>query len=175
MATDSIPFASEAETPLPAESLEVLRKQYVREGEYATIQTKFNYAWGLIKSKRSMDIENGVRLLTGMWVSRNITEQDTIELNELLPIEIYQSAPERRRECLYYLALGHYKMSNFIEAKKFNQQLLMHEPKNSQAIELNKLIDEKVSREGVIGLAIVGSIAAVGAMVVASLVRKTSK
>ncbi|CAM0138321.1 Mitochondrial fission 1 protein [Umbelopsis sp. WA50703] len=153
MATDSIPFASEAETPLPAESLEVLRKQYVREGEYATIQTKFNYAWGLIKSKRSMDIENGVRLLT----------------------EIYQSAPERRRECLYYLALGHYKMSNFIEAKKFNQQLLMHEPKNSQALELNKLIDEKVSREGVIGLAIVGSIAAVGAMVVASLVRKTSK
>jgi fission 1 protein len=37
-------------------------------------------------------------------------------------------------------------MSNFIEAKKFNQQLLMHEPKNSQALELNKLIDEKVSR-----------------------------
>jgi Fis1 C-terminal tetratricopeptide repeat len=61
-------------------------------------------------------------------------------------IEIYQQAPERRRECLYYLALGHYKMSNYIEAKKFNQQLLMHEPKNSQAIELNKSIDEKVSR-----------------------------
>ncbi|KAI8577767.1 hypothetical protein K450DRAFT_250743 [Umbelopsis ramanniana AG] len=153
MATDSIPFASDAETPLPAESLEVLRKQYMREGEYATIQTKFNYAWGLIKCKRTIDIEKGVRLLT----------------------EIYQQAPERRRECLYYLALGHYKMSNYIEAKKFNQQLLVHEPKNSQAIELNKLIDEKVSREGVIGLAIVGSIAAVGAMVVASLVRKSSK
>ncbi|CAO3678379.1 unnamed protein product [Umbelopsis ramanniana] len=153
MATDSIPFASNAETPLPAESLEVLRKQYMREGEYATIQTKFNYAWGLIKCKRTIDIEKGVRLLT----------------------EIYQQAPERRRECLYYLALGHYKMSNYIEAKKFNQQLLVHEPKNSQAIELNKLIDEKVSREGVIGLAIVGSIAAVGAMVVASLVRKSTK
>ncbi|KAG2188693.1 hypothetical protein INT44_003832 [Umbelopsis vinacea] len=153
MATDSIPFASDAETPLPAESLEVLRKQYMREGEYATIQTKFNYAWGLIKCKRTIDIEKGVRLLT----------------------EIYQQAPERRRECLFYLALGHYKMSNYIEAKKFNQQLLVHEPKNSQAIELNKLIDEKVSREGVIGLAIVGSIAAVGAMVVASLVRKSSK
>ncbi|KAH8556146.1 mitochondria fission 1 protein [Umbelopsis sp. PMI_123] len=153
MATDSIPFAADAETPLPPESLEVLRKQYMREGEYATIQTKFNYAWGLIKCKRTIDIEKGVRLLT----------------------EIYQQAPERRRECLYYLALGHYKMSNYIEAKKFNQQLLVHEPKNSQAIELNKLIDEKVSREGVIGLAIVGSIAAVGAMVVASLVRKSSK
>lgn len=169
MATDSIPFASEAETPLPAESLEVyfgadnaftrrhsnvisflnskvLRKQYVREGEYATIQTKFNYAWGLIKSKRSMDIENGVRLLTGLLAFQNFIQQDTFEFNELLHVEIYQSAPERRRECLYYLALGHYKMSNFIEAKKFNQQLLMHEPKNSQAIELNKLIDEKVSR-----------------------------
>jgi hypothetical protein len=42
----------------------------MREGEYATIQTKFNYAWGLIKCKRTIDIEKGVRLLTGnIWAS----------------------------------------------------------------------------------------------------------
>lgn len=37
-----------------------------------------------------------------------------------VPAEIYRSEPTRRRECLYYLALGHYKMGNFDEAKSFN-------------------------------------------------------
>ena len=35
-------------------------------------------------------------------------------------IEIYRAEPTRRRECLYYLALGHYKMGNYEEARRFN-------------------------------------------------------
>lgn len=38
-------------------------------------------------------------------------------------IEIYRAEPTRRRECLYYLALGHYKMGNNDDAKKFNGEL----------------------------------------------------
>jgi mitochondrial fission 1 protein len=34
--------------------------------------------------------------------------------------DIYRSEPSRRRECLYYIALGHYKMGNYDEAKQFN-------------------------------------------------------
>lgn len=37
-----------------------------------------------------------------------------------LSIEIYRSEPTRRRECLYYLALGYYKMGNHEEARRFN-------------------------------------------------------
>lgn len=36
------------------------------------------------------------------------------------PAEIYRSDPPRRRECLYYLSLGHFKMGNFDEARRFN-------------------------------------------------------
>lgn len=61
-------------------------------------------------------------------------------------IEIYRDSPERRRECLYYLAVGHYKLGNYGEARQFNQQLLKLEPNNTQAHALNKLITEKVSR-----------------------------
>lgn len=60
--------------------------------------------------------------------------------------EIYRASPERRRECLYYLALGHYKINNFVDARLFVRQLLKLEPDNVQAVALNKLIDEKVSR-----------------------------
>lgn len=65
MATENLPFFEDAQSSMSDQQLEALKKQYVREGEYATIQTKFNYAWGLITSGRSNDNETGVKLLTG--------------------------------------------------------------------------------------------------------------
>lgn len=59
----------------------------------------------------------GVRLLQGQS-PRLITGVTEVDLQFLL--EIYRAEPGRRRECLYYLALGHYKMGNFDEAKRFN-------------------------------------------------------
>ncbi|RUS23209.1 hypothetical protein BC937DRAFT_90793 [Endogone sp. FLAS-F59071] len=149
MATDSLPFFDDAQSPMSDQHLEILKKQYVREGEYATTQTKFNYAWGLIRSRHSDDNETGVRLLA----------------------EIYTESPERRRECLYYLALANYKLSKYAEARKFNDQLLSIEPKNSQAQALRRLIEDKVSREGVIGMAIVAGITAIGGVIIAGLMR----
>lgn len=75
---------------------------------------------------------------------------------------------------MYYLAVGHYKLGNYGEARQFNQQLLKLEPNNTQANALNKLITEKVSREGVIGLAIVSGVLAVGAALVAAIIKRRS-
>ncbi|KAI8061359.1 hypothetical protein BDF21DRAFT_303277, partial [Thamnidium elegans] len=136
MRPDSTPLIQDAEIPLSPAELEVLRRQYIKEGEYVTIQTKFNYAWGLIKSSKSDHIELGIKLLT----------------------EIYTDAPERRRECLYFLAIGNFKIKNYSEARRFNEQLLKLEPRNEQAKNLKQMIDEKVSTEGVIGLAIVSGV-----------------
>jgi fission 1 protein len=102
----------------------VLRKQYESEGSYVGVQTKFNYAWGLIKSTRRGEQQFGVRLLT----------------------EIFRDHVERRRECLYYLALGHYRLGNYAEARRYNDILLENEPTNSQALSLRGLVDDKVAR-----------------------------
>ncbi|KAI8377629.1 uncharacterized protein BYT42DRAFT_497595 [Radiomyces spectabilis] len=150
MTCQATPMAKEANEPLQEEELEVLRKQFEREEPNVCIQTKFNYAWGLVKSDRKVDIQYGIILLS----------------------EIYTDAPERRRECLYYLALGHYKLSDYREAKELNYQLLKLEPKNHQAIDLDQLIDQKLSRDGMIGLAIVSGMVAVGAAVVTALLRR---
>lgn len=79
--------------------------------------------------------------------------------------EITRSAPERRRECLYYLALGHYKLGNYAEARRYNEILLDHEPSNMQALSLRGLIDDKVSKEGMMGMAIVGGLAVAAGIV----------
>ncbi|KAF7796350.1 hypothetical protein EIP86_007527 [Pleurotus ostreatoroseus] len=98
--TTEFPYAADAEVSLSYDELEVLRLQYQKELEqqFVTIQTKFNYAWGLVKSPMREHQVEGVRLLQ----------------------DIYRAEPGRRRECLYYLALGHYKMGNYEEARKFN-------------------------------------------------------
>ncbi|KAI8147961.1 mitochondria fission 1 protein [Fennellomyces sp. T-0311] len=154
---EAMPMAQEAETPLGAAEVEVLRKQFLKEGEYVTVQTKFNYAWSLIRSADRKQVGEGIKLLT----------------------EIFHDSPERRRECLYYLAIGHYKIANYSEARKFNRELLKHEPRNEQARDLDRRIDEKVSSGmliqviGTIGLAIVGGVVTVGAALLAAIVKRS--
>ncbi|OJD22964.1 mitochondria fission 1 protein, partial [Blastomyces percursus] len=107
---------------------------------------------GLIKSNVRQEQQEGVRLLS----------------------EIFKSAHERRRECLYYLALGNYKLGNYGEARRYNDLLLDHEPGNLQAASLRTLIDDKVAKEGLVGVAILGGVA-LAAGVVGGLIMKGAK
>ena len=85
--------------------------------------------------------------------------------------DIFRASPDRRRECLYYLALGNYKLGNYGEAKRYNDILLEQEGGNLQAQSLSQLIDDKVAKEGLMGVAIVGGLAAAAAVGVGMLVR----
>lgn len=90
--------------------------------------------------------------------------------------EIFRTAPERRRECLYYLALGNYKLGNYAEARRLSDILLDKEPGNLQAGSLRGLIDDKVTKEGLMGVAILSGVAitagVVGGMIFKSLGRR---
>ncbi|KAK4982781.1 Mitochondrial fission 1 protein [Elasticomyces elasticus] len=149
MASDHLPYAADAESPLKPAELQVLRSQYEKEGEYVSLQTKFNYAWGLIKASTRPEQQMGVQLLS----------------------EIFRSSPDRRRECLYYLALGNYKLGNYAEARRYNELLLDLEDGNLQAQSLQSLIDDKVSKEGLMGVAIVGGLAVAAGVVGGMLFR----
>jgi len=150
-----IPYAADAEISLTYDELEVLKVQYVKEQAqgHITVQTKFNYAWGLVKSPQREHQEQGVKLLQ----------------------DIYRSEPTRRRECLYYLALGYYKLGDYENSRKFNNLLIDKEPHNLQAQSLNSLIDKAITREGYIGMALAGGAAALGTILIASMVRKSKK
>lgn len=92
---------------------------------------------GLIKSSARKDQQLGVQLLS----------------------EIFRVSPDRRRECLYYLALANYKLGNYGEARRYNDLLLDKEPANHQAADLRKLVDDKVTKEGLMGVAIISGVA----------------
>ncbi|KAK4089495.1 hypothetical protein Purlil1_6064 [Purpureocillium lilacinum] len=159
-----LPYALDAETyalaspqsvrlPLNASELNVLRAQYEKEGDMVGVQTKFNYAWGLVKSNSRHDQQLGVRLLS----------------------DIFRLSPERRRECLYYLALGNYKLGNYGEARRYNDLLLDREPANLQASDLRQLIDAKVAKEGLMGVAILSGVGIAAGVVGAFLFKNARR
>lgn len=63
----SLPYAADAELSLSPAELSVLAAQYEKELStgHVTTQTKFNYAWGLVKSRNRDEMSRGVGLLTG--------------------------------------------------------------------------------------------------------------
>jgi hypothetical protein len=74
--------AADAESPLKESELQVLRSQYLKEQEaqHITVQTKFNYAWGCIKSEEHSNQLEGVKLLTGI-PSLSISSADIDDRN----------------------------------------------------------------------------------------------
>lgn len=137
-----LPTLADIQTPLPRSELEILERHYEKEQPHVSVQTRFNLAWGYIKSNSSADQRKGLDLLAG----------------------IYNDSTSRRRECLFYFALGSYKLGDYTAARKYADVLLDYEPQNQQIIALRQEIEEKLNREGLVGMAIVsGAVAAVGA------------
>ncbi|GAA5891864.1 hypothetical protein JCM8208_002916 [Rhodotorula glutinis] len=155
MPSDVLPAAVDAQSPLTPNELAVLRQQYLDEAQkgWVSVQTKFNFAWGSVKSDSRVEVGEGVALL----------------------MDIYRTEPSRRRECLYFLAVGHYKLGNYPEAKRYNSLLLEKEPNNIQAQSLNQLVEQAVSKEGYVGMAIAGGAAAAAGIVFAALMSARSR
>ncbi|XP_036404524.1 mitochondrial fission 1 protein [Megalops cyprinoides] len=100
-------------------------------------ETKFEYAWCLIRSKYSDDIKKGVVLLEDL--AQKGTKDD-------------------QRDYLFYLSVANYRLKDYEKGLKYIRTLLRNEPGNSQALELEKLIDKALKKDGLVGMAIVGGI-----------------
>lgn len=88
------------------------------------MQSRFNYAWGLIKSADTNDQRLGVKVLT----------------------DVFKDSPQRRRECLYYLSIGTYKLGDYADSRRYVETLLATEPDNQQALALKQMISDKIAK-----------------------------
>jgi len=110
-----------------------------------TPSAQFEYAWCLVRSKYSADIQKGIVLLEDLF--QNHDEQN-------------------KRDYLYYLAIGNTKLKEYALALKYVRALLQVEPGNRQAQELESLVSKRLERDGMVGMAVAGSaFLAVGGLV----------
>ncbi|XP_062994002.1 mitochondrial fission 1 protein [Elgaria multicarinata webbii] len=132
------------------EDLQRFEKKFNAELKAGNVSkgTKFEYAWCLVRSKYSEDIKKGVVLL-----------------EDLLP----KGNKEEQRDYIFYLSVANYRLKEYEKALKYIRGLLKTEPSNTQALELEKLINKAMQKDGLVGMAIVGGVA-LGAAGLAGLI-----
>lgn len=109
------------------------------------IVARFQYSHALLRSKHHQDIKRGINILENLYYDGN------------------QGA---RRDYLYYIAIGHTRLKQYDLALDCVEQFLQFEPENRQAKQLRAFIKEKLTKDGLVGMAIAGGVVlAVGGLI----------
>uniref|UniRef100_K1RAT2 Mitochondrial fission 1 protein n=1 Tax=Magallana gigas TaxID=29159 RepID=K1RAT2_MAGGI len=128
--------------PADLKRFELMYNEQVRRGQVSE-KAKFEYAWCLVRSKYIDDMKEGVALLEDLFKRA--------------------SDDGARRDYLYYMSVGYTRIKATL---KYVKALLKIEPGNHQALQLEKFINKKMTKEGIMGMAIVGGAAlALGGLV----------
>lgn len=71
------------------------------------------------------------------------------------------------RDCLYYMALGYYRLDDVAASRRCLERLLSIAPNCRQAISLLDVVEDKITKDGVIGISIVSGIAVIAGLLAA--------
>lgn len=73
------------------------------------------------------------------------------------------------RDCLYYMALGYYRLDDVVQSRRCLERLLKLSPNNRQAISLLDIVEDKITKDGIIGISIVSGIVGVAGLLAAAI------
>lgn len=121
--------------------LSKLHEQSKKAGDVEKeITARFQYAYGLLKSKHITDVKYGISLLENLY---------------------YDGEQTAKRDYLYYIAIGQTRLRKYNLALDCVEHFLQFEPENRQAQQLRTFIKEKLTKDGLVGMAITGGAALV--------------
>ncbi|KAJ8905900.1 hypothetical protein NDN08_002403 [Rhodosorus marinus] len=125
--------------------------QYIaqQEAEHPDADATFNYGWALIRSKPVQNVVKGRKLMQDL-LSRGYNKTD----------------------CLYYVAMADYKLDNALEARKNLETILRVDPECRPAKILLQSVDDKISKDGWVGVGLAGLGIAAVAGVLSAISRK---
>ncbi|XP_052180270.1 mitochondrial fission 1 protein A [Diospyros lotus] len=110
-------------------------------------------SWALVHSRRPEDVQRGIAMLEASLTGI--------------------SSPLVMREKLYLLAVGYYRSGEYSRSRQLVERCLQIAPDWRQALRLKKTIEDRITKDGVIGIGIAAT--AVGLLaggVAAALTRK---
>ncbi|GAB4843918.1 Mitochondrial fission 1 protein A [Ancistrocladus abbreviatus] len=111
-------------------------------------------SWALVHSRQEEDIQRGIAMLEASLAN-------------------VSGSPLQTREKLYLLAVGFYRSGDYSRSRQLVDQCLEIAPDWRQALTLKKVIEDRIAKDGVIGIGITTT--AVGLLVggiVAALARR---
>jgi len=111
--------------------------EQLRTAQNVSQKVQFEYAWCLVRSKYTADIQKGIILLEDLFNNHGDSE---------------------KRDCLYYLAIGNARIKEYTRALHYVRAFLQVEPGNQQVQHLETLIKKKMEKEGLVGIAVAGGV-----------------
>ncbi|KAE9413556.1 hypothetical protein Angca_007850 [Angiostrongylus cantonensis] len=134
--------------------LEKVRDAYetqLRRGSPSAVAT-FDYAVALIRSTKQ-DVVEGTNMLEINLLTYQLNSVRNRLVSELLHLE-----PDHlsKRDYVYYLAVANARLGNYDRALAYIDILLAAESHNRQATHLRKMIEKRMRRDGLFGLAVFG-------------------
>ncbi|KAJ6345318.1 hypothetical protein OIU78_008064 [Salix suchowensis] len=133
-------------------------EQEVREAENGSSDEFKNecimrLSWALVHSRQTEDVQRGIAMLDSSLGST--------------------TSPLKLREKLYLLAVGYYRSGDYSRSRELVEDCLKIEPEWRQAQSLKKAIEDRIKKDGMIGIGI--ATAAVGVVaggIAAALARR---
>ncbi|CAO2195897.1 unnamed protein product [Urochloa humidicola] len=92
-------------------------------------------SWALVHSRNQGDVLRGIGMLQASLVGAT-------------------TSPLQAREKLYLLAVGHYRSGDYPKSRQFLDHCLEIQPDWGQALALKKVVEDKIAKDGVIGIGI---------------------
>ncbi|CAN1250556.1 Mitochondrial fission 1 protein A [Linum perenne] len=114
-------------------------------------------SWALVHSKQPEDVQRGIAMLeSNLQTSLGST-----------------TSPLKQREKLYLLAIGYFRSSEYSRSREVVEECLKIEPEWRQAQTLKKAIEDRVTKDGVIGIGIAATaVGLVAGGIAAALARR---
>ncbi|KAM7505322.1 hypothetical protein LguiB_004226 [Lonicera macranthoides] len=92
-------------------------------------------SWALVHSRQQDDVHRGIAMLEASLAKRS-------------------NSPLQEREKLYLLAVGNYRSGEFSKSRKLLEKCLEISPDWRQALSLKNMVEERITKDGVIGIGI---------------------
>ncbi|XP_002529168.2 mitochondrial fission 1 protein A [Ricinus communis] len=123
------------------------------ESEELKNESIMRLSWALVHSKRPEDVQRGIAMLEASLGN--------------------SSSPLQQREKVYLLAVGYYRSGDYSRSRQLVEQCLAVAPDWRQALVLKKTIEDRIAKDGVIGIGITATaVGLIAGGIAAAIARK---
>ncbi|PIN18310.1 Membrane protein involved in organellar division [Handroanthus impetiginosus] len=118
-----------------------------------TNESIMRLSWALVHSRQPEDVQRGIAMLEASLTNTN--------------------SPLQKREKLYLLAVGYYRSGDYSRSRQLLDQCLEIAPDWRQALSLKKTVEDRITKDGVIGIGITATaVGLIAGGIAAALARK---
>uniref|UniRef100_A0A7I4AR39 Mitochondrial fission 1 protein n=1 Tax=Physcomitrium patens TaxID=3218 RepID=A0A7I4AR39_PHYPA len=107
-------------------------------------------SWALVHSRNASDVQRGIAMLEAALAG--------------------VGAPLQKREVLYLLAVGQFRAGEYARSRRLVDQALKMSPDFRQALALKNMVEDKIAKDGLVGVGIAAAAVGVVASGIAAAV-----